>query len=142
MAQRKNYPERKVEYKPRPTTYKNKGKTRGPEPHRWVSGPDPLRHEQYICWLRAKAQANFRKEGWTMTFEEFEAMWNQDASWHQRGRAADDLMMTRRDHGLPWSNDNCYIELRRTHLQRMAALQLGKPKRTKAQGRKPHERRH
>ncbi len=136
MAARKDYPNRQVPYKPRPGPYKNKGVILGPRPHVWRSGPDPLRHEQYIAWLKARAQANFRGEGWTMTFEEFEAMWNQDGSWHQRGRAADDLMMTRRDSGSPWSKDNCYIELRRDHLRRMAQDQMGKPKRTLAQGRR------
>ena len=129
MAARKNYPERKRPYKARPTPYKNKGKPRGPEPHRWISGPDPLRHTQYTCWLKAKAQANFRKEGWTMTFEEFEQLWNQDGAWHQRGRGSDDLLMTRRDFDQPWSRDNCYIELRRTHLQRHCQFRKGQFKR-------------
>jgi hypothetical protein len=75
--------------------------------------------------MRARAQANFRKEGWTMTFEEFEQMWNQDGSWEQRGRRADDLLMTRLDSGMPWSFENCYIEVRRIHLQQHGRMQQG-----------------
>jgi hypothetical protein len=135
MAARENYPERKVPYKPRPATYKNKGKRLGPRPHVWISGPDPLRHEQYICWLKAKAQANFRKESWELTFEQYEFLWNQDGSWYQRGRGSDDLLMTRRDSSQPWNKDNCYIELRRTHLKRNCQLQSGKPKRKLGEGR-------
>lgn len=138
MAARKNYPERKVPYKPRPTTYSSKGKPRGPEPQRWITGPDPRRHEQYTAFLRARAQARFRKEGWELSFEDFEALWNQDASWLQRGTSSDSLLMTRRDFSLPWSKDNCYIELRRTHLQRMCQLQTGKPKRKLGEGRRQH----
>lgn len=138
MAARKNYPERKVPYKPRPTPYKSKGKPRGPEPHRWLSGPDPLRHTQYIAWLRAKAQANFRGEQWLLSFEDFEQIWNQDGSWHQRGRAAEDLLMTRLDASQAWSKENCYLEERRRHLQRHAKKQRGKTKKTIEQGRRRH----
>lgn len=135
MAPRKNLVNRKVPYKPR-GPHPSKGQIRGPEPHRWFSGPDERRHNQYVAWLRAKAQANFRKEGWTMTFEEFEFMWNQDASWEQRGRGSDDLLMTRRDSSKPWSSDNCYIMLRGEHLRIHAQAQAGKPKKTLKQGRR------
>jgi hypothetical protein len=60
-----------------------------------------------------------------MTFEEFEIMWNEGGAWHQRGRSADSLLMTRNDSGLPWSNDNCYIEQRRRHLQQQGRMKRG-----------------
>lgn len=138
MAARKNYPERKIPYKPRTTPYSSKGKARGPEPQRWCTGPDPVRHEQYTAFLKARAQARFRKEGWELTFEQFEFLWNQDASWPQRGRGADDLLMTRRDFSKAWSFDNCYIMLRGEHLRKHAQAQAGKPKKTLSQGRKQY----
>ncbi len=86
------------------TTNNRIGKGTGPRPHVWKSGTDPLRHEQYTQWLRQRAQANFRKEGWAMTFEEFVAVWGSD--WCYRGRASEELCMTRCNYDLPWSPDN------------------------------------
>lgn len=124
MAQR---PENtKKNYKPRPGACGPRPHCRGPRPQTWMSGPDPMRHDQYTAWMRARAQANFREEGWQMTFEEFETLWNENGNWHQRGRGADDLLMTRRDPSKPWSRDNCYIELRKLHLKRYGLLKTGK----------------
>lgn len=138
MAPRKNLPNRKRPYKPRETPYRNRGVLRGPEPQRWCTGPDPTRHEQYTAFLKSRAQARFREESWTLTFEEFEFLWNQDGSWFQRGRGADDLMMTRRDSSQAWSRENAYIELRRDHLKRLAERQRGKSKINYSQGRKQY----
>lgn len=129
MAARKNLPNRVRPYKPRETPYRSKGKPRGPEPQRWCTGPDPQRHDQYIAFLKSRAQAHFRGEQWELTFEQFEFLWNQDGAWLQRGRASDDLLMTRREFTEPWSQENCYIELRRTHLQRHCQLKKGQFKR-------------
>ena len=116
------------EYKPRPNACGPRPHTMGLRPERWTTGPDQVRHAQYTAWMKAKAQANFRGEGWTLTFEEFEFLWNQDASWAQRGRGADDLMMTRLDSSQPWSKTNCYILLRRTGLIHHAEKLRGRPR--------------
>ena len=88
---------------------------RGPRPHVWKCGPDESKHEMYTPWMRAKAQANFRNEGWDMSFEEYHAMW--EPFWSQRGRGADDVCMSRKDYGKPWTVDNCMIVSRREHLK-------------------------
>lgn len=87
----------------------------GPRPESWLSGPDEFRHSLYIPWLKAKAQANFRKEEWTLTFDEWFEMWKD--SWHLRGRAAEDICMTRYDSGGAWSADNTILMTRREHLK-------------------------
>lgn len=79
----------------------------GPRPHTWVTGTDPLRHEQYQAFLRAKAQANFRNEGWELTFPEWARAW--DPYWHQRGRGPGQRIMSRKDWRLPWTTDNIMI---------------------------------
>ena len=83
---------------------------RGEKPERWKSGPDPKVHALYTPWLKAKAQANYRQEGWTMTFEEFAEMW--EGQWHLRGRDGPDLCMCRLDSEKPWSKDNCELATR------------------------------
>lgn len=94
----------------------------GPRPQVWVSGPDPVRHAQHIAYGRAKCQAQFRGEGWDLTFEEFEALW-QDR-WHLRGRIKDSLCMSRLDYDLPWSITNCDIITRAEHNKRQTAWRM------------------
>jgi hypothetical protein len=84
-------------------------------PHTWLSGPDEFRHSLYIPWLKAKAQASFRKEEWTLTFEEWFDLWKD--CWHKRGRGAEDLCMTRADFDGVWSRENTVIRIRREHLK-------------------------
>ena len=88
----------------------------GPRPHTWkVQGE--LNHTQYIAWLRMKAQAQFRKEEWTLSFGEYQTAWRDH--WHSRGRAATDLCMTRHDAEGAWSADNIKLVTRSEHLRRL-----------------------
>jgi hypothetical protein len=87
----------------------------GPRPDSWLSGPDEFRHSLYIPWLKAKAQANYRNEEWTLTFDEWFDMWKDD--WHLRGRAAEDICMTRADCDGAWSAENTVLMTRREHLK-------------------------
>lgn len=94
-----------------------KGKKRGnypPRPHTWLSGPDELRHSMYVPWLKAKAQANFRKEHWELTFDEWADLWKND--WDNRGRSGDNVCMTRVDPDGAWSKDNTILMSRKEHL--------------------------
>jgi len=88
----------------------------GPRPRVWKSGPDPIRHEQYIAWARARAQAAFRNERWELLFDDWIKLWGD--RWAQRGRVKDSVCLTRRSYDLPWSVDNCEIITRREHNQR------------------------
>lgn len=115
-------------YIPRPASRGPRPGARGPRPNAWVSGTDPVRHEQYVAWSRARAQAHFREEGWELTFDQFVDLWNQDGQWPQRGRGSDDLLMTRKDSSQPWSIENCYIEQRKVHLQKNGIMRLGRPR--------------
>ena len=97
-------------------TEKKHDGTPGPRPRVWKSGPDPIRHDQYIAWARARAQAHFRNEKWHMTFEEWATLWGDQ--WHRRGRTKDTVCLSRIDYDLPWSVENCEIITRRAHNQR------------------------
>lgn len=92
-----------------------KGQGLGARPHTWRSGPDPQRHDQYIAFLKQRAQARYRAEPWQLTFEEFEALWQHQ--WHRRGRASEDLCMSRLDYDQPWSVQNCRILSRAEHVR-------------------------
>ena len=76
---------------------------KGPRPHTWkVQGEEP--HKQYIAWLRAKAQANFRKEVWLLSFEEFQKVWL--GYWTRRGRSSTNYCLSREDVSGAWAIGN------------------------------------
>lgn len=89
-----------------------------PRPQVWVIGADAgeYKHSMYLPWLRARAQANFRKEPWTLTFEEFYEMWKD--LWPQRGRKSEDYCMTREDPEGTWDKDNTVVITRLEQLKR------------------------
>jgi hypothetical protein len=101
----------------------NKRPTR---PHLWISGPDPLRHDQYYAWLKHKSQAAYRKEAHELTFEQWLAIWTVDDRWNQRGNYSNSIVLTRRDKTQPWSVSNCYVKNRQEHRSESAtATQTG-----------------
>ena len=93
-------------------------------PHVWLCGPDEYRHQMYTPFLKAKAQANYRQEGWSMTFDDFFDLWN--GKWERRGRKPDDLCLTRIDVEKPWTRDNVYIIERLEHLKMQNQKRIGK----------------
>lgn len=102
---------------------------RGPRPHVWKAGPNPITHQQYECWLKAKAQAQFRGEGWDFPFEDWRKIWAPQ--WHRRGRESDDLCMTRRDVREPWSAQNAMLITRAQHSSRWTDYKVQKKKQKK-----------
>lgn len=80
---------------------------KGPQPHVWMSGPDPVRHEQHIAWHRARSQAHYRGEQWLLTYEQWVQVWAQH--WHQRGRGKHNLMLARKNYKKPWSIRNVHL---------------------------------
>lgn len=121
--------------KPDPNKVRSPGQgkgRKGPRPHTWIIGPDDsYKHSMYQPWLCSKAQANFRGEGWDLTFEEYYTLWKDH--WPNRGRAADDMCMSRKDPELAWSSDNAVIITRIEHLtnqnkSRAAKRKLQPPK--------------
>lgn len=87
-----------------------------PRPHVWKSGTDEYRHKMYTPWMRARAQANFRGEEWALSFNEFYELWKDE--WPNRGRAPDDICMTRDDFDGPWDTKNTFLLTRKEHLKR------------------------
>lgn len=87
---------------------------RGPYPHKWVSGPDPVRHEQFTCWHRHRAQAIYRREPYELTFEDFATLWGD--KWQRRGRGINDYCLSRQDPTKPWNITNTKVITRQEHL--------------------------
>jgi hypothetical protein len=88
------------------------------QPQRWKTGPDLRTHLQYRAWVQQRNQAIFREEGWRVTFEEYQDLWQDH--WEQRGRLSTSYMMTRANADRPWSWANCVVITRQQHGQRQA----------------------
>jgi hypothetical protein len=83
-------------------------------PDLWCTGPDPLRHEIYYAYLKHQAQARFRKEDYTLTFEDWESLWTTER-WLQRGRKIDNLCLQQKEPGDGWHLNNVEVVTRRKH---------------------------
>jgi hypothetical protein len=108
-------------YSPDPNKKKKLGPNNSPgrfsEPHKWVTGPDPLRHEKYYAYLKHKSQAQYRKEEYNLTWEEWEDIWKDDADWFARGRSSNDLSLVLLDRKRPWQADNVKLMKRIDYLK-------------------------
>ena len=83
------------------------GKGTGERPHTWIVGTDPVRHQQYTAWHRARAQAHYRRELWSITFDQWVKLWA--GNWHRRGRHKHCLMLMKRRWKEPWSTRNAHL---------------------------------
>jgi hypothetical protein len=87
----------------------------GPRPHCWkVQGEIP--HAQYLAWLQMKAQANYRREVFAISFEEFRQLWQ--GQWERKGRGVEDYCLTREDPTGAWIWGNVLCMPRIEHLRR------------------------
>jgi hypothetical protein len=73
-------------------------------------------HEKHIAFLRARAQANFRKEGWDLTIDNYFDLWSTD--WNLRGRARNAKVLSRKDFEKGWTLENVEIITRYEQLLR------------------------
>lgn len=87
----------------------------GPRPHVWkVQGEIP--HKQYLAYLQMRAQANFRREIFALSFDEFQRLWM--GYWDRKGRGTDDYCLTREDPDGAWIWGNVVCMPRVEHLRR------------------------
>ena len=115
-------------------------KGRPVRPHLWISGPDPLTHDQYYAWLKHKSQAAYRKEAHELSFEEWLSIWTVDDRWNQRGNYSHSIVLTRHDKTQPWSMANCYIKNRQQHRSESATeTQTGQTYKPRKNARQPKE---
>jgi hypothetical protein len=84
----------------------------------WITGPDPVEHQKYRVWIQQKNQAQFREEGWHISFEEWKLFWKDH--WHLRGREKGCYCMSRKDWSTPWTVDNVAVVTREAHAKLQA----------------------
>lgn len=97
----------------------------GPRPHCWkVQGEIP--HAQYLSFLQMRAQANYRKESFELTFEDFQKLWM--GKWERKGRGIDDYCLTRSNPDDAWNISNTLCIPRLEHLRRQKLYKQEKQK--------------
>lgn len=95
------------------------------DPTKWNTGPDPIRRDKYYGYLKHRAQARYRKEEYSLTWEQWENIWTDDA-WLQRGRGVDNLCLQQQLVGDGWHVHNVEIVTRKQHLQSKRKSELDK----------------
>lgn len=95
-------------------------------PNEWRSGPDLIDHKLYNDCMKARAQAWYRGEQWSITEQEYISLWRANDSYLHKGRTRHSLCMVRIDPDLPWSVDNVEIVTRLEHLRNCGNLKKGK----------------
>ena len=88
---------------------------RGSRPQTWKTGPDPVEHKKYRVYIQQRNQAQWREEGWTISYEAWKDLWAESGQWDNRGRERGCYCMTRTDWSLPWTLDNVVIVTREQH---------------------------
>jgi hypothetical protein len=89
------------------------GRPPGPQPH-LVKYPGILAIQRR-AYSRMRAQAKFRREEFILTWQEFYDMWAP--VWEHRGRALEQLCLSRIDWEGEWSIDNVQIITREEHFK-------------------------
>jgi hypothetical protein len=91
----------------------------GPRPHCWKHQGE-IPHRQHLAWLQMRAQANYRREVFELTLEDFQHLWADH--WHKKGRSNADYCLARIDSQGPWRLDNVACMPRIDHLRRQKTL--------------------
>jgi hypothetical protein len=94
------------------------GKPRKMFPNNWISGPDILTHDMYYAWHKHRAQANFRKEAYDLTWDDWMTIWANPIDFQNRGRSPEDLTLTRIDDDGDWTMANVEVITRLEQLRK------------------------
>jgi hypothetical protein len=70
---------------------------------------------RHLAFVRHRAQCAFRGEEFELSLEDWCDFWPDEQLFARRGRAVDNLMMTRFDVEKSWNRDNCCLVTRLAH---------------------------
>lgn len=86
-------------------------------PKNWITGPDPLTREKYYAWLKHRSQARYRKEDYSITWEEWQQLWS-DSDFLKRGRSPEHLCLLKLDIEKGWHYNNVTVTTRKAQFER------------------------
>ena len=89
-------------------------KKKGPKWGAWKYSI-PWQHDCHMAYLKHKAQANYRKEQYALTEQEWMSLWNEEM-WNLRGRGKGNVRLTRINAQLPWCLSNVEFVVRKRNV--------------------------
>ena len=99
---------------------KYKNRQSGPRPQTWKHGPSEALKDLNMAFLRARAQAKYRGEEWSLTFDEFRDRWA--GRYPETGILSDCIVMVRSDPTGAWSFANTELMRRGDNQGRMMRI--------------------
>jgi hypothetical protein len=97
------------------------------DPSCWITGPCPIRRDKHYAWRKHLAQAKFRKESYSLSWADWESIWDDD-TWSLRGRGADHLCLAQKIVGDGWHLNNVEVLTRRELLSSKRLRELERAK--------------
>ena len=97
----------------------------GPRPHirRY---PDPVDHQLFTDCMRARAQAWYMGQEWTITEDEYIGLWRKNDLYKQKGRHSNEYCLTRVNYDKDWTIDNVQLITREEHYKYCNRHKIGK----------------
>lgn len=96
-----------------------------PRPH-LRKYPDQEDNKLFIDCMRARAQAWYFGQEWTITEDEYIALWRKDDRHLNKGRGNDQYCLVRKDYDEGWHLNNVEIRSRREHYEICSRQKIGK----------------
>jgi hypothetical protein len=88
----------------------------GPQPHTWITGPDPQVKQHRLRWNRSRAQARFWSQDWTISWEDYlDLLKTAAGEW---SRDSDALNLVRLDTEEGWHIWNVKLMRRKDAMRR------------------------
>ena len=98
---------------------------KGPRPH-CRKYPDPVDNKLYVDCMRARAQAWYFDQAWTISEDDYIELWRHNDRYLNKGRHNDQYCLVRRDYEQGWHLDNVEIVTRGEHYQICSREKIGK----------------
>jgi hypothetical protein len=87
---------------------------------------DPVDHKLFMNCMRARAQAWYMGLEWTITEDEYIAMWRHNDLYKEKGRHNHEYCLVRKDYEKGWHMNNVEIITRGDHYQICSREKIGK----------------
>lgn len=97
----------------------------GPRPH-CRKYPDPIDNKLFMDCMRARAQAAYFGQEWTISEDDYIDLWRIDDRYLNKGRRNDQYCLVRKDYDEGWHLDNVEIVTRLEHYQICSREKIGK----------------
>jgi hypothetical protein len=88
--------------------------------------PDPVDNKLFLDCMRARAQAWYMGQEWTISEDEYIKLWRTDDKYLNKGRSNEQYCLVRRDYDLGWHLSNVAIVTRYEHYQICSREKIGK----------------